>query len=193
MKVRTLLVALAAAAVCVALPGAARALDPPSASCNGGGCDGWFTSNVSVSWSFNSSGATGASGCGGATVTEDTSEATFTCTVNYGGSFVGMLGDRVFGADKTTRCDFFGAPAILPAGPILLAAMMHCPAVLFFGLYRGGNRYDIYFEHFTDEIALNREHRAAEIQTWMQRYVARLEHYARLAPYNWFNFYSFWD
>jgi len=27
----------------------------------------------------------------------------------------------------------------------------------------------------------------------MQRYVARLEHYARLAPYNWFNFYSFWD
>ena len=74
MKVRTLLVALAAATVCVALPGAARALDPPSASCNGGGCDGWFTSNVSVSWSFNSSGATGASGCGGATVTEDTSE-----------------------------------------------------------------------------------------------------------------------
>ena len=89
MKVRTLLVALAAATVCVALPGAARALDPPSASCNGGGCDGWFTSNVSVSWSFNSSGATGASGCGGATVTEDTSESTFTCTVNYGGSFVG--------------------------------------------------------------------------------------------------------
>jgi predicted LPLAT superfamily acyltransferase len=81
----------------------------------------------------------------------------------------------------------------LPAGPILLGATMHCPVVLFFGLYRGGNRYDIYFEHFADEIALNREHRAEEIQLWMQRYVARLEHYARLAPYNWFNFYSFWD
>jgi predicted LPLAT superfamily acyltransferase len=40
---------------------------------------------------------------------------------------------------------------------------------------------------------LNREHRAEEIQAWMQRYVARLEHYARLAPDNWFNFYSFWD
>ena len=23
-------------------------------------------------------------------------------------------------------------------------------------------------------------------------YVARLEHYCRLAPYNWFNFYDFW-
>jgi predicted LPLAT superfamily acyltransferase len=109
------------------------------------------------------------------------------------GCFVGMLGDRVFGADKTTRCDFLGAPATLPAGPILLAASMHCPVILFFGLYRGGNRYDIYFEHFADEIALNREHRAQEIQLWMQRYVARLEHYTRMAPYNWFNFYSFWD
>jgi predicted LPLAT superfamily acyltransferase len=24
------------------------------------------------------------------------------------------------------------------------------------------------------------------------RYVERLEHYCRLAPYNWFNFYDFW-
>jgi predicted LPLAT superfamily acyltransferase len=109
------------------------------------------------------------------------------------GCFVGMLGDRVFGADKTTRCDFLGAPATLPAGPILLAAMMHCPVILFFGLYRGGNRYDIYFEHFADEIVLNREHRSEETQSWTQRYLARLEHYARLAPYNWFNFYSFWN
>jgi predicted LPLAT superfamily acyltransferase len=109
------------------------------------------------------------------------------------GYFVGMLGDRVFGADKTTRCEFLGAPATLPAGPILLAAVMHCPVILFFGLYRGGNRYDIYFEHFADEVVLNREHRAEETQSWTQRYLARLEHYARLAPYNWFNFYSFWD
>ena len=56
-----------------------------------------------------------------------------------------------------------------------------------------GNRYDIYFEHFADEITLDRDHRAEEIQPWMQRYAERLEHYARLAPYNWFNFYSFWD
>jgi predicted LPLAT superfamily acyltransferase len=109
-----------------------------------------------------------------------------------GGYFVGMLGDRVFGADKTTQCQFLGAPATFPAGPVILAALMHCPVILFFGLYRGGNRYEIYFEHFADEIILNRENRAEEIQSWMQRYVARLEHYGRLAPYNWFNFYPFW-
>ena len=109
------------------------------------------------------------------------------------GCFVGMLGDRVFAAEKISRCHFLGTPAVFPAGPIVLAAMMHCPVVLFFGLYRGGNRYEIYFESFAEEIGLDRERRAEEIQLWTQRYAARLEHYSALAPYNWFNFYPFWD
>jgi predicted LPLAT superfamily acyltransferase len=108
------------------------------------------------------------------------------------GFLVGMLGDRVVGGGKTTQCDFLGARATFPAGPILLAAMMHCPVILFFGLYRGANRYDIHFEPFAPEIILDRDHRPEEIQRAMQRYVERLEYYARLAPYNWFNFYSFW-
>ena len=109
------------------------------------------------------------------------------------GFLIGMLGDRVARGDKTTACQFLGAPATFPAGPILLAAIMHCPIILFFGLYRGRNRYDIFFEHFADEITLPREQRGQEARVWVQRYVARLEHYVRLAPYNWFNFYTFWD
>jgi len=109
------------------------------------------------------------------------------------GCFIGMLGDRISGGDKTTQCQFLNAPATFPAGPVLLAAMMRCPVILFFGLYRGGNRYEIYFEHFADQIDLDRVRRAENIQLWMQRYAERLEHYSRLAPYNWFNFYPFWD
>jgi len=109
------------------------------------------------------------------------------------GCVIGMLGDRVSGGEKTTQCQFLNAQAIFPAGPVLLAATMRCPVILFFGLYRGGNGYDIYFEHFANEITLDREHRAQDIQRWMQRYAERLEHYARLAPYNWFNFYPFWE
>src|SRR6266852_2258494 len=109
------------------------------------------------------------------------------------GFLIGTLGDRVSGDGKTTQCQFLGAPATFPAGPILLAAVMHCPVILFFGLYRGGNRYEIHFEHFADEIRLDRTRRAEEIQSWMQRYVTRLKHYSGLAPYNWFNFYPFWD
>jgi predicted LPLAT superfamily acyltransferase len=109
------------------------------------------------------------------------------------GFFVGTLGDRVSSDVKTTRCQFLGRPAAFPVGPIVLAAMTRCPVILFFGLYRGKNHYEIYFEHFADEISLNRDRRAEDIQLWMQRYAERLEHYTRLAPYNWFNFYPFWD
>ena len=109
------------------------------------------------------------------------------------GYLIGILGDRPTNDGKTAHCDFLGAPATFPAGPVLLAAMMHCPIVLFFGIYRDDNRYDIYFEELASEVALSREHRNEDVQPWIERYVRRLEHYARLAPFNWFNFYSFWD
>ena len=87
--IRLLVLVVVLGAAVAAVPGSAAALDPPVASCNGGGCGGWFRSNVTVSWSYNGAGATGATGCGSATVSDDTSGASFTCTVNYGGSFVG--------------------------------------------------------------------------------------------------------
>ena len=34
--------------------------------------------------------------------------------------------------------------------------------------------------------------RSAAIEQLLRRYAERLEHYCRLAPYNWFNFYDFW-
>jgi predicted LPLAT superfamily acyltransferase len=109
------------------------------------------------------------------------------------GEMIGILGDRVADNDRTTRCRFFGREATFPSGPILLASMLKVPVLLFFGLYLGSNRYALHFEVFADEIAIGREHRDSEIRLWTQRYADRLEHYARFAPYNWFNFYDFWE
>ncbi|HXV93320.1 MAG TPA: hypothetical protein VD813_08495, partial [Pseudonocardia sp.] len=86
---RLALLVIVLAAGGAAVPDDARALDPPVASCNGGGCGGWFRSPVSVTWSYNATGVTATNGCGAASVSEDTSGANFTCTVTYGGSFVG--------------------------------------------------------------------------------------------------------
>lgn len=105
---------------------------------------------------------------------------------------VGMLADRSLKSDKTLRCDFLGASAAFPQGPLLLASLLETPVVLFFGLYLGGRRYAIYFEPFVDHLDIDRRRRAEELQPWIARYAARLEHYCRLAPYNWFNFYDFW-
>jgi predicted LPLAT superfamily acyltransferase len=108
------------------------------------------------------------------------------------GEIVGLLGDRTLKSDKTARCDFLGAAASFPQGPLLLAAILKAPVVLFFCLYLGGRRYALHFEPFADELDASREDRDARLQPWIARYAARLEHYCRLAPYNWFNFYDFW-
>ena len=108
------------------------------------------------------------------------------------GAFVGMLSDRTIEGEGTTTCRFLGEEARFPLGPFRLAAMLQRPIVLMTGLYRGGNRYDIYFEQLADMGQVDRRQRSAAAEAALQCYVERLEHYCRMAPYNWFNFYDFW-
>jgi predicted LPLAT superfamily acyltransferase len=108
------------------------------------------------------------------------------------GEIVGMLADRNLKGGGTVSCNFLGQQAQFPTGPIRIAAALQRPITLVFGLYRGGNRYEIYFERFAVLQEAAGPGRDAMIEHDMQRYADRLEHYCRLAPYNWFNFYDFW-
>ena len=108
------------------------------------------------------------------------------------GALIGLLADRARPGEAVQAADFFGAPANFPTAPYVIASLLDLPVVLCFGLYRGGNRYDLYFETFADEIRLARRDRAAQLGDWAQRFAGRLEHYTRLDPYNWFNLYDFW-
>ena len=109
------------------------------------------------------------------------------------GELVGMLADRTIGHEGTITCSFLGAPAQLPLGPFRMAAMLGQPVVLMLGLYRGGNRYDIHFERLVDMRELERGQRSRAVDRAIEAYAQRLEHYCRLAPYNWFNFYDYWS
>jgi predicted LPLAT superfamily acyltransferase len=108
------------------------------------------------------------------------------------GEMVGILGDRRAGSEKTVTSPFFGRDAAFPQGPLLLAHGLRVPVLLFFGLYLGGNRYRIEFEPFCDEYPAGRAGRDDWVRAQAARYAARLEHFCRVAPYNWFNFYDFW-
>jgi predicted LPLAT superfamily acyltransferase len=98
------------------------------------------------------------------------------------GECVGMLADRTLGSAGTVACRFLGEQAQLPTGPLRIATMLKRPMALMFGVYRGGNRYEIHIERFAEPT----------VEASLRRYAERLEHYCRLAPYNWFNFYDFW-
>lgn len=111
------------------------------------------------------------------------------------GSAVGMLGDRIMNAEKekTVCCTLLGGEVLLPAAPVLIAATLKVPIIVFFGIYLGGNRYQIHFELLGENITLNRNTRQHDIQYWMQKYADILERQIRSAPYNWFNFYDYWQ
>ena len=108
------------------------------------------------------------------------------------GQLVALLVDRIQPGDAAQPAPFLGHSALFPRAPWLIASVLHVPVVLAFGLYRGGNRYDLAFESFSDGLRIPRAERPQALAALIQRYATRLEHYARLAPYNWFNFYDFW-
>lgn len=109
------------------------------------------------------------------------------------GEFIGILADRGLehgGASATF--EFLGEAAKFPTGPMRIGYMLKSPVLLMVGVYRGGNRYDLYVEELADmgraDIPRNEMIRQAQ-----QQYVTRIEHFCREAPYNWFNFFDFWE
>ncbi|WP_062608256.1 LpxL/LpxP family acyltransferase [Caballeronia calidae] len=111
------------------------------------------------------------------------------------GSLVGILADRTLrqAGDALKERDFLGTPAAFPLGPLHMAAVLRRPVVFMTGLYLGGNRYDIHFETIADFSKVERADRAAAVDAALTRYVALLEKYCRAAPYNWFNYFDFWQ
>jgi predicted LPLAT superfamily acyltransferase len=108
-------------------------------------------------------------------------------------TIIGMMGDRALGGDATRAVPFFGQPAEFPLGPFRLAAILRRPLIFMVGLYRGGKRYEIYFDQLADFSNVPAGGRQAMMELAMQRYAALLEKYGRMAPDNWFNFYDFWQ
>ncbi len=110
------------------------------------------------------------------------------------GELVAILGDRADLASekRTARATFLGAQAAFPLGPLWIAHLLECPVYLLFALKRGPDSYEICLESFAERILLDRKRRDLDLQTWLERYVRRLEAHCLSTPLQWFNFYDFW-
>jgi predicted LPLAT superfamily acyltransferase len=115
------------------------------------------------------------------------------------GGLVGMLGDRVLGQDAPrsgmVELPFLGSTARFSDGPFRLALLLKRRLVFMVGVYRGGARYDVRFEPLADFSAPPADAAARDnlLRDALQSYVQRLEGLCREAPYNWFNFYDYWN
>lgn len=110
------------------------------------------------------------------------------------GEFVAIAGDRIPVAPtpRVAWAPFLGGMAPFPVGPYVMASLFHCPVYLLFSL-RGRQGWEIHFEPFRQSIRLPRQDRQAALAALAGAYAARLEHYCRQAPLQWFNFYDFWQ
>ena len=109
------------------------------------------------------------------------------------GQMLALLADRCMPHDKRIPCDFFDAPIDLPTTPVMLSHILKLPIIFFVCLRTGWGHYTIHFEELGDASSISRDERPIAAKKIMGRYARRLEHYARSAPHNWFNFHDIWD
>ncbi len=109
------------------------------------------------------------------------------------GEIVGILADRSPSGQRRVLAPFLGSPAAFPAGPFILASTLAAPVMLFHGVRTGPRRYAVRFEPFAGRVVLRRASRSADLHGHVARYAAALERACRAHPYNWFNFYPFWE
>lgn len=110
------------------------------------------------------------------------------------GEFVVIAADRTSPTSmhRVSTANFLGKPAAFPQGPFILAALLECPVYLLFAL-QTGQQYKIFLEPFAGQLTFPRRQRNTLLDVAIGRYATRLEHYCRLAPLQWFNFYNFWQ
>ncbi|MFY2564328.1 acyltransferase [Corallococcus terminator] len=109
------------------------------------------------------------------------------------GEFVVIAGDRVpVTASQTVDVDFLGHPAAFPVGPYVLASLFKCPLYLLGCIHENGG-YTIHFERLAERVELPRGKRAAALTGHAQHYAERVTALLKRSPFDWFNFFPFWD
>jgi predicted LPLAT superfamily acyltransferase len=109
------------------------------------------------------------------------------------GEFIAIAGDRVpVRGSKTVRIPFLGGDADFPVGPYLIAGLLRCPLYLMLSLHEGDG-YTLEFELLADQVCLPRRAREAALTEHARRFADALAARLRRSPYDWFNFYAFWD
>ncbi len=106
-------------------------------------------------------------------------------------AIVGVRADRAL-TGKTIEATLLGQPVALPAGPFLTAILTGVPVLSTYVLRVGYRHYEMVAfppRHYTD----NQGPREDTLRRAAADYAADLESILLKYPYQWFNFYKFWE
>jgi len=114
------------------------------------------------------------------------------------GEWIVIVGDRTSTSveQRAVWVDFLGKKAPFPQGAFLLASILKAPVYTLFALRNESSKdlnFDLYFEHFSDQIKLPRGNREQALEEIVQQYAKRLQAYTLESPLQWYNFYDFWQ
>ena len=106
------------------------------------------------------------------------------------GEIISMHADRLLGSQKHITCSFLGDDACFPAGPYALAAQKEVPIYAVFYMKQSPKVYHLYVRPIECENEGNVRNR---MNSLAQSYVKVLEEMVNAYPYQWFNYFDFWQ
>ena len=109
------------------------------------------------------------------------------------GEWLMVAADRTpIQSQRTDVLPFLGHDSAWPQGGWLLASLLKCPVMAVF-CYPYQNKQHVAIHMLSERFSFPRSERNTQLRRIMQDYVAIVEQHCRLTPYQWFNFYPFWD
>ncbi|MGE8559592.1 MAG: acyltransferase, partial [Acinetobacter sp.] len=109
------------------------------------------------------------------------------------GEWVIVAADRVpVQSDRVQPISFLGEEANWPQGAWILASLLKVPVLAVF-CYRVGDNFEVHIHSIAEQLNFPRKSRIQAMQNTTRQYVTLLEQHCIRAPYQWFNFYNFWN
>lgn len=96
-----------------------------------------------------------------------------------------FTGDRYFEGNKVLQEELLGKEANFPAGPFLLGSRLKVPVIFVYVMKETRTHYHLYAKE------VQFKHRDA--QDLLKKYTESIEQILKEYPYQWFNYFDFWN
>ena len=115
------------------------------------------------------------------------------------GALIVAAGDRtsINKNEKTITKSFLGKETNFPYGVFLIPALLKMPVYYMFGMREKMSifnpKYNVHIEKSTADFNCPRGERENQINVCCSEFVSKVEKYCIMYPYQWYNFFNFWE